>query len=189
MRTTRPGLVLIVLLLALTGCGVVGGAGKDGDGSLSAAGITRLSPDERVRGPELAGRDLAGVPVSLQEWRGEVVVINVWGSWCPPCRAETPVLNRLAAELEGEVRFLGIAVRESAATSLAFARKQGVPYPSISDSSGSLLARFAEPLPAAAVPTTYVLDRQGRVAMRVLDRVTYPTLKALVEDVSVEAVR
>jgi thiol-disulfide isomerase/thioredoxin len=188
MSTARPGLVLVVLL-ALAGCGVVGGPGGDEDGSPSAVGITRLAPDDRVSGPEVSGKDLQGMPVSLQEWRGDVVVVNVWGSWCPPCRAETPVLNRLATELEGEVQFLGIAVRESAATSLAFTRKQDVPYPSISDSSGSLLARFAEPLPAAAVPTTYVLDRQGRVAVRVLDRVTYPTLKALVEDVSAEAVR
>ena len=173
-------------VVVLSGCGLVDRPGSRDATSSSAVGITRLAPKDRVRGPEVAGKDLEGAPVSLEQWRGKVVVVNVWGSWCPPCRAETPVLNRLANELEGEVPFLGIAVRESAAASLAFARKRDVPYPSISDSSGSLLARFAKPLPAAAVPTTFVLDRRGRVAVRVLDRVTYPTLKALVEDVSAE---
>ncbi|WP_311209768.1 MULTISPECIES: TlpA disulfide reductase family protein [unclassified Aeromicrobium] len=186
MNIVRASLAA-VLIAALTACGVVGGTTKTGDDSANPVGITRLAPEDRVPGPEIAGADLEGQPVSTAQWHGQVAVINVWGSWCPPCRAETPVLNRLANELEGDVPFLGVAVRESATTSLAFARKQDVPYPSISDSSGSLLARFAEPLPAAAVPTTYVLDRQGRVAVRVLDRVTYPTLKGLIEDVSAEA--
>ena len=88
---------------------------------------------------------------------------------------------------EGEVEFLGIAVRESATASLAFTRRLKVPYPSISDSSGALLTTFADSLPAVAVPTTYILDTEGRVAVRVLDKVTYSTLTALIEDVRAES--
>lgn len=176
-------------VVALLGsCGLGGQTDKTGDEDTSAAsGIARLAPEDRIAGPDVSGSDLAGDALDITSWRGKVVVINVWGSWCPPCRAETPVLNRIATETAPEVEFLGIAVRESATASLAFTRKENVPYPSISDSGGTLLTRFADPLPAVAVPTTYVLDREGRVAVRVLDQVTYSTLKALIEEVQAES--
>ncbi|WP_375000131.1 TlpA family protein disulfide reductase [Aeromicrobium sp. CTD01-1L150] len=177
----------VAIGLALASCGIGGQVDKAGNEDTGvASGIVQVAPEDRIAGPEVSGANLEGDAVDVAGWRGKVVVVNVWGSWCPPCRAETPDLNRAARETAPDVEFLGIAVRESAATSLAFARKEKVPYPSISDSGGTLLREFAEPLPAVAVPTTYVLDRQGRVAVRVLDQVTYSTLTALIEDVQAE---
>ena len=131
--------------------------------------------------------DLDGKPLSSKQWSGKVVVVNVWGSWCPPCRIEQPILSRLATEMKPRgVEFLGIAIRESAANARAFTTARKVPYPSIGEGDSAILA-FADSLPAVAVPTTYVLDRQGRVATRLLDRATYSTLRGLIEDVVSEA--
>ncbi len=187
MRRARVIAALAIACL-LTGCGLAPSPrGSASDDAGPAIGISRLGMAERGGPLTLSGEDLQGAPVSVEQWRGQVVVINVWGSWCPPCREETPTLSRIARELDGEVAFLGIAVRESAAASLAFTRRLKVPYPSISDSSGALLTKFADSLPAVAVPTTYILDAEGRVAVRVLDKVTYSTLTALIEDVRVES--
>ena len=173
--------------IAVTACGTGEGTNKAGNEDTSvASGIVQLAPEDRVAAPEISGPSLEGDTVDIADWRDKVAVVNVWGSWCPPCRAETPDLNKTARETAPDVEFLGIAVRESAATSLAYTRKEEVPYPSISDSDGSLLRQFAEPLPAVAVPTTYVLDREGRIAVRVLDQVTYSTLTALIEEVQAE---
>lgn len=183
----RTAVGVLVASVLIAGCGWVRGTTKTGDEDTAvASGITRLAPQDRAPAPDITGDDLEGRPVDISQWRGKVVVINIWGSWCPPCRAETPALNRVANEMADEVEFLGIAVREGAPTSLAYTRKANVPYPSISDSGAGLLIRFSNSLPAAAVPTTYVLDRDGRVAVRVLDKVSYGTLKALVEDVLAE---
>lgn len=186
----RPARVIAAFAIAclVSGCGLVsppGGSTPDEAGA--TIGISRVESSERGDPLALSGEDLQGAPVDVEQWRGKVVVINVWGSWCPPCREETPTLSRIARELRGEVVFLGIAVRESATASLAFTRRLKVPYPSISDSSGALLTKFADSLPAVAVPTTYILDTEGRVAVRVLDKVTYSTLTALIEDVRAES--
>jgi thiol-disulfide isomerase/thioredoxin len=174
------------LALLVAGCAGLVSDDESGAGDDVRRGISIVEPQDRIAGPEIVGADLEGGSVDVSNWRGKVVVINVWGSWCPPCRVETPELNKVALENADDVEFLGIAVRESATASLAFARKFDVPYPSISDPSSALLTRFAEPLPAVAIPTTYVLDRQGRVAVRVLDRITYATLSALIEDVQAD---
>jgi thiol-disulfide isomerase/thioredoxin len=183
----RTGVAVFALaMLLLTSCG--GGAPTENDGGpvQGAGGITRLAPKDRGELVEIAGTDLDGNPLSASQWRGKVVVVNVWGSWCPPCRVEQPILSRLAAELKPlGVEFLGIAIRESPATSKAFTTAKGVPYPSIGDGDATILA-FVDSLPAVAVPTTYVIDRQGRVATRLLDRATYSTLKSLIDEVAQE---
>lgn len=176
---------LVVVALVVAGCSSLGSGGSSSTPD-ARRGIAVVEPKDRITGPEIVGEDLEGNAVDVSRWRGKVVVVNVWGSWCPPCRVETPELNKVARENTDDVEFLGIAVRESATASLAFARKFDVPYPSISDPSSTLLTRFAEPLPAVAIPTTYVLDHQGQVAVRVLDRITYATLSALIEDVQAE---
>ena len=180
----RGIVALVALVLLVSAC-----SSDPSDDSDRARSITTVAPSDRVAGPDIAGTDLEGEGIDVAEWRGKVVVVNIWGSWCPPCRVETADLNRVAREYDADVRFLGIAVRENATASRAFARKFEVPYPSISDPSSALLTRFADPLPAVAIPTTYVLDRDGRVAARLLDRVSYATLSALVDDVQKEVVR
>lgn len=181
----RFSTVAAVLLLAVpmaASCGAADTNGADPTGA--RAGITRLEPDDRKKAPDISGDDLNGTPISLASFSGKVVVINIWGSWCPPCREEQPVLSALATELKPQgVEFIGIAIREGAATSRAYTEANNVPYPSISDSGGKLLVGFTSSLPAVAVPTTYVIDREGRVATRLLDVATKSTLGALITEI------
>lgn len=181
----NPTAAVVGALLAafvLSGCGAAESGETDATGA--RAGITRLEPADRTPAPDISGTDLDGEPLSLESFAGRVVVVNIWGSWCPPCRQEQPVLSKLATELKPQgVEFIGIAVREGAATSKAYTEDNNVPYPSISDSGGRLLVGFTSSLPAVAVPTTYVVDREGRVATRMLDVATEATLRALITDV------
>ncbi len=175
------------LAFALASCGKTTKTTKNaGDFSEGYAGITRVAPADRGDPVTLVGRDLGGDALSSEQWLGKIVVVNVWGSWCPPCRVEQPILSKVATELKPDgVEFLGIAIRESAVTSRAFTRAEKVPYPSIGEGEQTILA-FTKTLPPIAIPTTYVLDRQGRVATRVLDRITYATLKSLINEVADE---
>lgn len=150
-----------------------------GDGS-----ITFVAPAEREAAPVLEGNDLDGAPLASTQFEGQVLVVNVWGSWCPPCRKETPDLITIADEFAGQrVQFIGVAIREGRAASKAFATNFGLNYPSFSDPGGELLIGFSSSLPAVAVPTTYVIDAQGRVAVRYMDQVNPDTLRELIIDV------
>ncbi len=115
---------------------------------------------------------------------GKVLVINVWGSWCADCRAETAAFEKVSKQTAGSARFLGIDTRESSeANAVAFTRVASVTYPSIYDPSGTQLIKFAKTLPLADVPSTVVIDRQGRVAARVVGPVDAGTLVQLINDV------
>ncbi|MFC5494632.1 TlpA disulfide reductase family protein [Nocardioides caricicola] len=164
------------------------GSGSSSDGEQSAAsatsGLTMYPPGERAEAPDLEGRTLDGAEFSLDELVGHVVVINVWGSWCAPCRAETPDLVRVAGETSDRgVRFVGIDTRDNLAAAKAFAAKFRVPYPSVFDPDGQALLAFQSVVPIAAVPSTVVVDADGNVAARVIGRVTYATLSGLIDDV------
>lgn len=120
---------------------------------------------------------------ALSDLDGKVVVINVWGSWCAPCRAETPDLVRAAEETASQgVAFLGINTRDNPAAARAFVRSFKVPYPSVEDAEGQLLLNFRGTIPTSVVPTTVVIDRQGKVAARVIGPVSYSTLRGILDD-------
>ncbi|MGW0095722.1 TlpA family protein disulfide reductase [Streptomyces sp. NPDC003328] len=123
-----------------------------------------MQASERTLTPPLAGISLAGDHIDVGRWRGNVVVINVWGSWCAPCRQEAPQLAHLAKETEPlGVRFLGVDIRDSKTAAIAFERDYGITYPSIFDPDSRSMLGF-KALAPRAVPTTYVLDRSGKVA-------------------------
>ena len=146
-------------------------------------GLDLYPLDERVPAPKLEGTTLDNKPFALTDLSGNIVVINVWGSWCAPCRAETPDLVRLANEdADRGVRFVGINTRDNADAAKAFVRSYKVPYPSVRDNSGEVLLAFRNTIPTTVVPTTVVVDRQGRVAARVIGPVAYTTLKGLLDD-------
>lgn len=151
--------------------------------------ITELDPDDREDPIDLQGEDLDGNPVDLLSMRGKVVVVNVWGSWCPPCRQEAPALADVADRMTGkDVAFLGIAIREkSQADSEAFVRSFDIPFPSIYDPTGIALLAFNGDVPPQAIPSTLVLDREGRIAARVLGPIpTATTLRSMIEKVVAE---
>ncbi|HEV8528128.1 MAG TPA: TlpA disulfide reductase family protein, partial [Actinomycetes bacterium] len=109
---------------------------------------------------------------------------NVWASWCSPCRAEAPGLQKVSTELAGQgVRFVGIDTRDTNDNARAFERRFGITYPSIIDEDGALLLRFNETLPPQAIPTTLVIDKDGRMAARALKPLTEEQLRELVRSV------
>jgi thiol-disulfide isomerase/thioredoxin len=147
--------------------------------------ITRLPVDQRKQPGEVSGETLDGEPLSLADYEGKTVVVNVWGSWCAPCRAEAPDLVEASKELADDgVVFLGINSRDlDKAAARAFARRYDVPYPSIYDQQGKTLLAFRGTLSPNAIPSTVVVDEQGRVAASVLGETSKSTLVGLVEDV------
>ncbi|SDS63197.1 Thiol-disulfide isomerase or thioredoxin [Nocardioides scoriae] len=191
-RPARPTSVLLTALAALlvasllAGCSSTPSTGDKGyvDGS---GGLTVLDPGGRTPPPgTVSGETLEGEQVSLDDYRGQVVVLNVWGSWCPPCRKEAPLLADAARELaRDDVVFLGINTRDSSqAQGLAYQRRFDVPYPSIYDPSGRNLLKLRGTLTPNSIPSTVVIDQQGRVAARLLGDVeSRSTLVGIVEDV------
>jgi thiol-disulfide isomerase/thioredoxin len=174
------------LLTSLAGCttssgnAVTGQNYQAGDGS-----ITILAPDQRKAPGELRGTTVDGQQVDLANYRGDVVVLNVWGSWCGPCQKEAPALQAASVALAPEgVKFLGINIREDGnqARAAAFERTYGITYPSLFDSTGYLLA-LRGVVAANAVPSTVIVDAQGRIAARISGPTTKDTLVDLVGDV------
>jgi thiol-disulfide isomerase/thioredoxin len=143
-------------------------------------GMDVYAVGERAPAPGLEGTTLDGDGFALSDWAGEVVVINVWGSWCVPCRKETPELVRLANEYaDRDVQFLGINVRDNPAGARSFEERFKVPYPSLKDPDGRLLLAFRDVIPTSVVPSTVVIDRRGDVAARIIGAVDYSTLREL----------
>lgn len=191
--TPRPGgrLVLLVLLtVVLAGCS--GGLpdrrpGDDvDDGFIGGDSVTLVPPEERQPAPVVEGPALSGNgTVSSADYPGKVLVLNVWGSWCAPCRKEAPDLEAASVETRDVAQFIGLNIRDnSRATPQAFVRTFKVTYPHIYDPSGAQLVKFRGVLPANGIPTTLVIDRDGRVAARVVGLVTKTTLVTLVTDVA-----
>jgi thiol-disulfide isomerase/thioredoxin len=182
VRVAVPAVVASLVLLA--GCG--SDVGSSGDqGYVAGKGIiTSLAVEDRKAPAEVSGTTIDGKPISLSDYRGKVVVVNVWGSWCPPCRAEAPMLAEAARELEDQdVAFLGIDSRDpSEAAARAFVRRFDIPYPSIYDQQGSTLLAFRGTLTLNSIPSTVVVDAKGRVAGSVLGEISRTTLDGLVED-------
>lgn len=164
--------------------------GSSGDaGFVSGKGvITRLAVEDRKQPGDVAGETLEGEPVSLADFEGKTVVVNIWGSWCAPCRSEAPDLVAASEELADDgVEFLGINSRDlDRAAAQAFQRRFEVPYPSIYDQKGQTLLAFRGTLSPNAIPSTVVIDDQGRVAASVIGETTRSTLVGLVEDVQAE---
>jgi thiol-disulfide isomerase/thioredoxin len=182
-----------VLLLGGTACtddpNSVAAQAKAGDqkGYVSGDGAVETIPKaDRAEPVELSGELLDGTAWDSASARGDVLVVNVWGSWCAPCVAEAPDLQKVWSELQTEqapVRFVGINFREDPARGAAFAKKAGMTYPSLSDEESGGVLILALQGKAPTVPTTLVLDREGRIAARVNGPVSASTLRGLVDDV------
>lgn len=176
-----PVLGILALGPSLASCS----AGQPGSGGSSDDyGITVVPPAQRVAAPGLRGESLSGQPLSLQDLHGKTILINVWGSWCVPCRDEVDDLRRARQELpRRDVGFLGINIRDDRSAALAFEESNGVTWPSFYDPGGTLLLGFRDSLAAAAVPTTYIIDADGRVAARMLNKQTTTTFVDVVDEV------
>jgi thiol-disulfide isomerase/thioredoxin len=190
VRRRRAALAALVLAgAALAGCGSDGRVEPaDSAGFVQGSGVvTVVPPAQRVPAPQFAGPLLDGGTFDLADARGDVVVLNVWGSWCAPCRAEAPDLVAVAQASEPDgVQFVGVNTRDTTTAAQAFEDEFEVPYPSVVDADGRLLLAFRETLPPAAIPSTLVVDREGRMAARVVGPISETSLADLVDQVAQE---
>ena len=155
-----------------------------GDGT-----IAEFPVDQRGEPIEFAGETIDGETFDSADLAGEVAVVNFWYAGCAPCRAEAPMLQQVHEEFEGEgASFVGVNVRDQAATAASFEENYGITYPSIVDvNDGAVQYAFAGEVPPAAVPTTIVLDAEGRVAARILGQLKDASiLETIVRDLIAE---
>lgn len=190
-RLRTLSLLATVVLTVVMGCSSATGPGSvtvAGQGFVSGDGtVAQLPPSRRATPVELAGTTLDGKRLSLSALRGNVVVLNVWASWCAPCIAEAPALEAVHEMTAGKgVSFVGLNFRDDPASAKAHERRFGVTYPSIEDTDGRGVLALRGVLPPKAVPTTLVIDRQGRVAARSLAKIDRVVLTDLVNDVLAE---
>ncbi|WP_157248814.1 TlpA family protein disulfide reductase [Nonomuraea typhae] len=185
MRATSASLALLALLVA--GCaGNQSGQPAAGDTRFIAGDgkMQIFAAADRKPAPAVEGPTLEGPPVSLAQHKGKVVVLNFWASWCGPCRAEAPVLKDVAAKTKASgVEFVGVDFKDRKADAIAFERTEQTGYPSIFDQPGKVALAFQGTVPPAAIPSTLIIDKQGRVAARALGAVKYNDLMSAVTKV------
>jgi len=171
---------LLALAILLSGCG--GGQQVATKSFVSGNGtVTVIDTDDRKLGPVLTGKTLEGENYQLPS--GGIVVVNVWASWCGPCRAEAPTLAALANKYKGVV-FVGVLTRDSEVAARAFQERFQIPYPTIVDDS--VLLGFRDTLTANAIPSTILMDPKGRVAARISGQITVASLSDLIEKLHAE---
>lgn len=172
MAIRRRALLSAVPLLALAACTDSGADANrvneinrdrfvSGDGS----NYRWDDPEERFEAPDISGTGIDGTGIDTADWAGTVLVVNFWGSWCPPCVAEAPFLVEADAAFEEDrVRFLGINIRDTDDAAIAFERRYGVEYPSISDGPGQIADQFIDyGLSPNDIPSTIIIDAEHRV--------------------------
>ncbi len=143
-------------------------------------------PGHRPLAPDFTAASLTGTPISLSSYRGKTVVLNFWGSWCPPCRQEAPTLAVLAQQYRSQgVAFLGDDVGDTPSNALAFTRSVDIGYPSISDPGYLIVQKFSQVAPVSDTPTTVVIDKTGHVAGMVLGEVSYGEMTTLLRNAAV----
>ncbi len=189
-RAALLAAIAVAAVLAVTGCD--GGAiGADTPVSSGQSFVghsyesTFYQPGHRPLAPTVSGTTVTGQHLSLASYRGDTVVLNFWGSWCAPCRAEAPALGQLARQLQSRgVRFVGIDIRDEPDSALAFMQQFNVGYPSFSDPSDEIALDFRSTVAPADIPTTLVIDRDGRIADRIFGASSYSELLTVINDVT-----
>ena len=182
--------LILPVLLSLAGCSSdpLADQFRAGDNKNYIAGdgtVTEFAAENRPIAKPWGGVTESGAELTSDQLAGVVTVVNFWYAACAPCRAEAPDLVALAEEYADDgVQFVGVNVRDSAETALAFDRRFGVNFPSILDAqSGSVMLAFTGVVTPQAVPTTLVIDSDGRIASRVLGRVEKSILGTLIDTV------
>ncbi|MGW1835693.1 TlpA family protein disulfide reductase [Streptomyces sp. BBFR2] len=181
------GTVLASLTLSACGEGTSGGSsqtrfvqGKNG--------IARVAAADRQQAPDIAGESTTGAHLDLADYKGKVVVLNVWGSWCGPCIAEAPNFAKVAKDTEKQgVQFVGINTRDNKTQATSFEDQHKMPYPSLFDPAGKLMLRFPKgSLNPQSIPSTIAIDRHGKIAARSLGPLAEDDLRAMLKPLIAE---
>ncbi|UZJ25252.1 TlpA family protein disulfide reductase [Rhodococcus antarcticus] len=192
----RLAVGVLAAALVLSGCSSGSDAVVQGGSFqfVSPGGKTEISydpPSSRGTIGTLSGPDLLDPTrsVSVDDFAGQVVVLNIWGQWCAPCRVETPELEDVytATQASG-VAFLGLNVKDpNISAPQDYVRDTGITYPSIWDPSYRTLVALGGDFPTSTTPSTVVLDREHRVAQIFIGRVTAAQLRPVVERLAAES--
>ena len=177
-------MALVVLAPVLASCASTpagSGSSAGGADALTTVGVTTWPSGSRQTVADLSGDTLTGTRLALSDLRGHVVVLNAWASWCYPCRAEMPGLATVAhATAARGVVFVGINEQDEAPAARDFVAAQHVPFTSLADPQGLLLASLKVVSPNA-IPSTLVLDAQGGIAARIIGPATSGELTSLLD--------
>ncbi|AKH84149.1 redoxin domain-containing protein [Streptomyces sp. CNQ-509] len=186
-RTLAAAAAAVAGALALTACGEDATSSGGNTQFVSGTGqLTVVKASDRLAAPDISGETTDGGQLALADYRGKVVVLNVWGSWCAPCRAEAPNLRKVSEDTADRgVQFIGINTRDlDVANAQAFDRSFKIEYPSLYDPSGKLILKFPEnSLSPQAIPSTLILDREGKIAVRALKPLSEKELRKALEPV------
>jgi thiol-disulfide isomerase/thioredoxin len=188
LRKVLTALAISALVLTTSACAndSLAEQFRSGDNKNYIAGdgtVTEFAAGSRPKAASWSGITESGDPISSTQLDGVITVLNFWYAGCAPCRIEMPELIDLQTEFLPEgVQFIGVNVRDSAETSLAFARRIGMNFPSVMDAkTGSVVLGFTGVVTPQAVPTTLVIDAEGNVSARVLGRIDKGILRTLVK--------
>lgn len=175
------GVAALIFLIA--GCGNSGTQFETNEQSfISGNGIvTTINESARQVAPVITGPTLNGG--NFTATRGKVQVMNVWASWCSPCRAEAPALQELS-KAHPEAQFIGVLTRDTLVAARAFVERFGITYPTISDDA--ILLDFTGQISVNAIPTTLLIDKKGRVAARISGEITYSKMDELLKGLANE---
>lgn len=179
-----------VAAIALAACGAGGTSSSSGTNLANAdAGASLEKEGDRLLAPRLNGETIDGKKLDTADYQGKVIVLNIWGSWCGPCRAEADHLARVSNDLADDgVQFIGINTRDArAGPALAFEKNYKIPYPSLRDPAGKLLLRFPKgTLNAQTIPTTLFVDRKGKIAGRIIGGASEERLREMLKPILAE---
>lgn len=175
-------IIFPILALLLTACSSGSGFQANEQSFVSGNGIvTFIEVKDRVAAPTIIGPLLDGGKFESVE--GKAQLLNVWASWCSPCRAEAPALEELSKK-HPEVQFIGVLTRDNLVSARAFITRFGITYPTITDDA--ILAKFTGLLSVNAIPTTLIIDKNGLLAARISGEITYSTMDELLRKISNE---
>ncbi|WP_033313784.1 TlpA disulfide reductase family protein [Streptomyces iakyrus] len=178
-------LSLVLAALAAAGCTTQSDDAPPSTAKAADRQLLQIPAADRQAAPDVRGETLTGEQTALADYRGKIVVINVWGSWCAPCRAEAPHLKKVFEDTRGQgVAFLGINTRDATKTNaLNFEKEFGITYPSLWDPAGRQLLKFKGTISPSAIPSTVVIDREGRIAARALKALSETELRKMIDPV------
>ena len=180
MRKVAAILITSACAVLLVGCSASSTSNTSDTGYISGDGSTVfVAPEERGESISLAGETLDGTEFDIANWKGKPIVVNLWASWCGPCRSEAADLENAYLQFKDQgVEFLGLNTRDGLAAAKAFNDRFKTTYPSIRDKDGQLTLVFGN-LGPAATPSTIILDSQSRVAARILGPTTESELRVV----------